>query len=130
MSWCNWCNWCNWCKNDYQDINEVEDKIIPDMINNTEGLFLELTNHYLIVNIDTRFKLEVKIFDCELNKITVKKLSEINNKYKNSIVQCLWMDLGTFKKDKSILINRLAKVYIIDENNKVIIDLAKEINSI
>jgi len=100
------------------------------MINNTEGIFLECTNQYLIVNINTFYRLEVKIFDCDLDKISVENLKEINKKYKNSYVQCLWMDLGTFKKNKSILINRLAKVYILDKTNKVIIDLAKEINSI
>jgi hypothetical protein len=43
------------------------------------------------------------------------------------------MDIGTFRKKykiNSILKNRLAKVYIINELDDSEIDLAKEINSI
>ena len=124
-------NWCNCCNKEYEDIDEVveiDDKIYP-----CEALFVELTNDYLLIIIDGMYTVKVTIFDCNLSKISLKKLKKINKKYRSYKIKCLWMDIGTFRKKykiNSILKNRLAKVYIINELDDNEIDLAKEINSI
>ena len=137
MSWCNWCNWCSKEYTDIDEIDKIDDKIYP-----SQGLFVELTNDHLIVIIDGMYTLEVKLFDCNLSKIPNKVLKELNRKYRSYKVVCLWMDIGTFGKhySNSFLKNRLAKVYIIDEEEEEDeeeedikikkIDLAKIINLI